>query len=252
MIIILSPAKTIDFSRKIKTKEYTIPIFQKEAFNIINELKEYPPYKLESIMKINPHLAELNFFRIQNFNDDYLNNSKQAIYIYSGEVYRGLNVNEYNGLDINFAKDSLRILSGLYGILKPLDLIKEHRLEMNTNIQLGKYKNLYEFWGNKLSDAIINELKNHNAKILINLASKEYTDALDLKKFSIITPVFKDYKNGKYKVITIYCKRARGLMASYIIKNKIDNIEDIKYFDLDGYKFQKHMSYDDKLVFTKN
>lgn len=255
MIILLSPAKTIDFSSHIIIKDYSIPKFKTEVLSIINELKNFSPEKLESLMKINPSLAELNFFRIQKFSKDFLENSKQAIYVYNGEVYRGLNAHEYTLSDMNFATKTLRILSGLYGILKPLDLIKEHRIEMGLNFQFKSYKNLYEFWGNKLTNSLIQDLKNQEDGLLLNLASKEYTDAIDLKqisqKFTVITPVFKDYKKGKYKHITIYSKHCRGLMASYIIKNRIHDIDGIKEFDLNDYKFKDYLSDDNKLFFYR-
>ncbi len=255
MIIILSPAKTINFNSNILIKDFTIPKFKNETLTLIRELKKFSPNDLESLMKINPPLAELNFFRIQKFNENFLDDSKQAIYVYNGEVYRGLNVNEYSLSDMNFATYSLRILSGLYGVLKPLDLIKEHRLEISANLQFKSYKNLYEFWKNKLTNYIIKELNEHEDKLLINLASKEYTDALDLnlikKMFTVITPIFKDFKNGKYKNITIYSKHCRGLMASYIIKNKIKNYDDIKEFDLNGYKYADHLSKKNEPIFIR-
>jgi len=255
MIILLSPAKTIDFNSRIAIKDYSVPNFKNEVLDIIRELKNFSPEALESLMKINPSLAELNFFRIQKFDEDFLTNSKQAIYVYNGEVYRGLNAHEYTISDMNFATKNLRILSGLYGILKPLDLIKEHRLEMSTKLQIKSHKNLYEFWGNKLTNSIIQDLKNRKNPFLINLASKEYTDAIDLnlisKKFTIITPIFKDFKNRKYKNITIYSKHCRGLMASYIIKNQIDNIDEIKKFNLNDYKFIDYLSNDSELFFFR-
>ncbi|MCL2320495.1 MAG: peroxide stress protein YaaA [Oscillospiraceae bacterium] len=256
MIIILSPSKTIDFSVEIKTNEFSIPKFKSEVIAIIKELKKFSPNELESLMKINPYLAELNFFRIQKFSDDFLENSKQAIYAYKGEVYRGLNPSSFYASDLDFANKSIRILSGLYGILRPLDLIKEHRLEISTNLKIKTCNNLYEFWKDKITKFILSELKEDNDKILVNLASKEYTDAISMnlvkEKYTIITPIFKDYKNGKYKNITIYSKHSRGLMASYIVKNKIESLSDIKEFDLDDYKYADHLSKEYEPVFIRD
>jgi Uncharacterized protein conserved in bacteria len=254
MIYIISPAKTMDFRKQSKIESNHLPMFIKEAEIIMDELKRYAPEDISSLMKISDKLAELNFFRNQAF-DGTLNNTKEAIFAFDGDVYKGLNAEELSKEDILYAQEHLRILSGLYGIIKPLDKIKEYRLEMGTKLTISKHKNLYDFWKGKITSEIIEELEKQKENVLINLASEEYSKVLDLNKLSeignVITPVFKDYRNGKYKIISFYAKKARGLMAKYLIENKVKSIKELKKFNLDGYKFSQKESNNSQLIFLR-
>ncbi|MBL4936865.1 peroxide stress protein YaaA [Clostridium sp. YIM B02515] len=255
MITILSPAKTLDFNRDYKIEKYTEPLFKKEAFQLIKELRRYSPEELSGLMKINQELSELNFFRNMEFDINHnLSNAKQAALTFHGAVYQGLRAEGFNEEQFDYAQEHLRMLSGLYGVLRPLDIIEAYRLEMGIKLKNSRGKNLYDFWRDKITDYFNKEMGSQNNKILVNLASNEYFTAIDIKKFksNIITPVFKEYKHGTYRIITIYAKRARGLMAKYIIENKIDSCEGLKSFEEEGYAFQEGMSNDRELVFTRN
>ena len=203
-------------------------------------------------MKISPALADLNYDRNQNWHQPFsLENSKQAIYAFTGEVFRGIDIASLAEEKIPLLQDRLRILSGLYGLLKPLDLIHTYRLEMGTRISIGKADNLYKFWDSNLADALNNEMK--VGDLLINLASSEYFKAVPKKvlKTSMITPIFKELKNGDYKIVMTYAKRARGLMVRYIIENEINTLEELKGFNTDGYAFTESLSTETELVFTR-
>ncbi|WP_238883271.1 peroxide stress protein YaaA [Clostridium sp. YIM B02551] len=254
MIYVISPAKTMDLKKQSKIESNKLPMFIKEAERIMDELKKYDPESISSLMKISNKLAELNFFRNQAF-DSTLTNTKEAIFAFDGDVYKGLSVEEFSKEDILYAQEHLRILSGLYGIIKPLDRIKEYRLEMGTKLKISNYKNLYDFWAEKITLGIIDELEQQKENILINLASEEYSKVINLNKishsFNVITPIFKDYKSGKYKIISFYTKKARGLMAKYLIENKIDSIEELKKFNLEGYKFSQKESNNSQLIFLR-
>jgi hypothetical protein len=203
-------------------------------------------------MKISPALADLNYNRNQNWHQPFsLENSKQAIYAFTGEVFRGIDIASLAEEKIPILQDRLRILSGLYGLLKPLDLIQPYRLEMGTRISVGKADNLYKFWDSNLADALNNEMK--DGDLLINLASSEYFKAVPKKvlKTSMITPIFKELKNGDYKIIMTYAKRARGLMVRYLIENDVNTLEELKGFHTDGYAFTETLSTETELVFTR-
>ena len=203
-------------------------------------------------MKISPALADLNYERNQDWHQPFsLENSKQAIYAFTGEVFRGIDITSLAEEKIPLLQDRLRILSGLYGLLKPLDLIQPYRLEMGTRISVGKADNLYKFWDSNLADALNNEMK--GGDLLINLASSEYFKAVPEKvlKTSMITPIFKELKNGDYKIVMTYAKRARGLMVRYIIEKDINTLEELKGFNTDGYAFTESISTETELVFTR-
>ena len=254
MIIIISPAKTLDFTAKSVTEKYSLPLFTDMSKKLVKELRKHSPPKLEKLMKISPKLANLNYERYQEWHLPFSpKNSKQALFAFRGEVYTGIDSDTMTLDDINFAQHHLRILSGLYGILRPLDLIQAYRLEMGTPLKTDKNKDLYQFWGDTLTTLLINELDNEPGKILINLASNEYYKALDSKKLNtrIITPVFKDFKNGNYKFLSVYGKKARGLMARFIISNSLTDPEKLKLFDSEGYFYNDRMSKDDEWVFTR-
>lgn len=215
-------------------------------------MREKTPNDLRKLMGISPKLAELNVERFQSFKTRP-RNGKQAVLAFRGDVYIGLDADSYGERDFTFAQKNLRILSGLYGLLKPLDLIQPYRLEMGSKLKTKKGKTLYDFWGSEITDEITGELSAHRNKTLINLASNEYFKAVNpgLLPGRLVTPVFKDYNNGTYKVLAFFAKKARGSMASFIVRNRITKPDDIKDFDVDGYKFNEGFSSDDNWVFTR-
>lgn len=254
MIVVISPAKTLDFEEKDSNLPMSEPRFLDKSQEIIDEIINYDSYSLEKLMKISTKLATLNRDRFQKWTTS-LDTSKQALLAFRGEVYRGMDVGSLSHSELFYANEHLRILSGLYGVLRPLDGINEYRLEMGTKLKVNGLKNLYEFWDTTLEESLIEELKSHSNKTIINLASNEYFKAIEgLKnsdKVKVVTPIFKEYRNDKYKIITLNAKKARGMMTRYIIQNEIENIEDIKKFDIDGYSFNEDMSNENELVFTR-
>ena len=256
MFILLSPAKSLDYESKILQKNFTIPHFEKETQELVLALKKFSVSDLENLMGISKKLAELNFSRFQNFAPKFdLKNSKQALLVFDGDVYKSIEKEKYSITDFDFAQKNLRILSGLYGVLRPLDLIQPYRLEMGLDFKKFKFlnKNLYQFWGDKISQQLSKDCKTEGAEHIINLASEEYFAAVNPKKISskIINVVFKEKKNGVYKIIGINAKRARGLMTNFIIKNKITDPEVLKKFNLEKYCFEKSMSDETNFVFTR-
>lgn len=254
MIVVISPAKTLDFEEKDSNLPMSEPRFLDKSQEIIDEIINYDSYSLEKLMKISTKLATLNRDRFQKWTTS-LDTSKQALLAFRGEVYRGMDVGSLSHSELFYANEHLRILSGLYGVLRPLDGINEYRLEMGTKLKINGLKDLYEFWDTALEESLIEELKSHSNKTIINLASNEYFKAIEgLKnsdKVKVVTPIFKEYRNDKYKIITLNAKKARGMMTRYIIQNEIENIEDIKKFDIDGYSFNEDMSNENELVFTR-
>ncbi len=253
MIIIISPAKNLDFSRE-PSPPLSQPLLIKQSEIIMEELSQLKPIKLEKLMKISSKIADLNFERNQNWSYPFKEReSKAAALAFNGEVYSGLGFSTLTLVDQIYAQSHLFILSGLYGVLKPLDEIYPYRLEMGTKIGIENNKNLYEYWKKSINQIIAKELTQQKSKYLVNLASTEYSKAANLKDIEIpvITPAFKDNKNGTYKVIMMYAKKARGLMASYIIKNNITELEELKSFDSDGYVFNEHLSEGYNLTFTR-
>ncbi|WP_435262242.1 peroxide stress protein YaaA [Tenacibaculum sp. nBUS_03] len=252
MKIIISPAKSLDFETKATTSLHTEPRFADRSEVLNTKLKTLSKKKLSELMKISDDLATLNYERNQAWSLPFtLDNAKQAIYAFTGEVFRGIDVVNLPESKVSVLQDKLRILSGLYGLLRPLDLIQPYRLEMGTKLKVGSADNLYKFWDDQLAKSLNEELKDE--EVLINLASSEYFKALPKKvlKVPLITPVFKDFKNGQYKIIMTYAKKARGLMVRYIIENDIETIEQLKGFNVDGYGFSEEMSTNSDLVFTR-
>ena len=252
MKLVISPAKSLDFIRSLPTESNSKACFLKEAESLNNILREKSPKELSELMSISSSLAELNYQRNNSWELPFdSSNSRQAIYAFNGDVYRGIDAYSIDGNKIDFLQDTVRIISGLYGLLKPLDLIQPYRLEMGTRMSVGNNKSLYEFWRRKLTDNINQELK--DGEIFLNLASNEYIKAIDTKvlKSNMITANFKQLKDGNYKTIAIFSKRARGLMTRYIIDNNIDSIEGIKGFNSDGYLFTEDLSSENELVFTR-
>lgn len=252
MKIVISPAKSLNFESKAPTQEFSQPKFLKEADRLNKILKKKSARSLSKLMSISPALGQLNYERNQNWKIPFdLDNAKQAVYAFSGEVYRGLDVNSLPMEDLGFLQENLRILSGQYGILKPLDLMQPYRLEMGTKLKVGVKPNLYKFWGDQITKALNSELE--EGELFVNLASNEYFKVLQPKdlKVPVITPVFKDYKNGEYKIIMTFAKLARGLMLRYIVDHKITTLEGLKGFDYNGYGFDENLSTDTELVFTR-
>jgi len=252
MIIVISPAKTLDFDTEPVTKEHSQPRFVNQSQQLISELKNLSTADISSLMKLSDKLAGLNMARFQTWSLPFnLDNAKQAVLAFKGDVYTGLAADTLDAASFEFMQQHLRILSGLYGVLKPLDLMQAYRLEMGTKFANVKGKNLYQFWGSELRESIEAELDDG---VLINLASNEYFKAVEAKKLNarIITPVFKDWKNGQYKIISFYAKKARGLMSRYIIDHKINEPKQIKQFDIDGYRFSPEMSESDEWVFIRD
>ena len=251
MIVILSPAKKIEKKKLSYTIDTTKPRFMEEAKKLNNRLKELNPDELASTMKIGEKLRDDTFLKIHNWSEDF-NETFPCILGFNGEAFRGLNIESYTKEDLDYANKSLRILSGLYGVLRPLDLIHSYRLEMGTKLNIDENDNLYSFWDSKINNMLIKDIKESDSDILVNLASNEYSKSAKLKymdKIKVITPIFKELKNGKYKIVTVHAKRARGLMATYIIKNRINTIEELKKFSEEGYKFREDLSNDQELVF---
>ena len=252
MLIIVSPAKKLDFEAPAPITDYTTPDFLDTSKKLIKDLKKLDASEISKLMKISPALGELNFSRFQSFKTPLsLNNAKQAAFAFKGDTYKGLDIESFTPKEINYSQEHFRILSGLYGLLRPLDLILPYRLEMGTKFSTGTSKNLYSLWKETLTNKINTDLKKE--KILINLASKEYFQALDFSKINgdIITPIFKEKKNGVYKIISFNAKRARGMMSQYIIKNEIKEIKDLKKFNMDRYFFNEKMSSTNELVFVR-
>lgn len=253
MKIVISPAKSLDFETQLPTTSYTEYGFQKQSLAIDKVLKKKKPNELMDLMSISDKLADLNWNRNQtrNVSEITAENGRQAIYAFSGDVYIGLNAYSLSEDKITILQDKLRILSGLYGLLKPLDLIQPYRLEMGTKLPIGTNKNLYEFW----KPFIVKELNSELSKdeLFVNLASNEYFDAVDVKKLKVpvITPEFKDYKDGKLKMISFFAKKARGMMVRYIIDTNAETIDDLKGFNYEGYAFDSNLSNGNKLVFTR-
>jgi uncharacterized protein len=254
MISILSPAKTLNMNKDSIEKQHFEPIFIKEAALLMDELKKYSPPDLETLMKINSDLAETNFTRNMRWKKEHNPaDSKQALFAYAGTVYQGLDSETLDERSLLFAQEHLRIISGLYGVLRPLDLIHPYRLEMSIKLKNPRGSDLYAYWKDIITDYLAEELETHREKTLVNLASNEYSSVIDRTRLKnrIVTPVFKDYSNGSYKIVMVYAKRARGMMARFIVENSIDNPEHLKEFDEDGYIFTEKMSSVNDFVFIK-
>ena len=248
MLIVLSPAKSLDFSTNFKCATSTKPIFQNETSQLVNHLKKLTIDNLQELMSISKKLGELNHQRFQDFQK---NPERQALLAFDGDVYAGIDKENYNEKDFNFAQNHVVILSGLYGLLKPLDLMQPYRLEMGTKLPIGANKNLYEFWKATITKELNSQLEKD--ELFVNLASNEYFDAVDVKKLKVpvVTPEFKDYKDGKLKIISFFAKKARGMMVRYILDSNAQTIDDLKGFNHEGYAFDANLSKGDRLVFTR-
>ena len=252
MLTVISPAKTLDFDTSPKTPKNSTPVFTAHTSALVNVMRKKSSKDLSKLMGISPKLAALNVERFQSFSPGS-KTSKQALLAFKGDVYIGLEAETYGERDFNFAQKNLRILSGLYGVLRPLDMIQPYRLEMGTRLKTSSCNTLYEFWGDEIGEALRSDLSEHRDKTLLNLASIEYFKAVSITKLPgrVITPVFKDYNKGTYKILAFFAKKARGLMASFIVKNRINKPEDIKAFSEDGYQYNESYSTVDQWVFTR-
>lgn len=254
MLIVISPAKTLDYETPAKTKTFTLPDYLDDSAELIHRMREFSALDIAELMHVSSKIAELNFDRFEAWNKNFTEkNARQAVLAFKGDVYTGLDAESFSAKDFKFAQSHLRILSGLYGLLRPLDLMQPYRLEMGSKLSNERGKNLYEFWGNTLTDGLNAQLKKIKSEHLINLASNEYFKAVKPKQINgeVITPAFKEYKNGDYKMIGFYAKKARGMLSRYIIQNQLSDIEDIKSFDVEGYKFNKSLSKGNNWVFTR-
>ena len=255
MLIVISPAKTLDFDSTAPVSRATKPTMLKESGELIEQLRPFAPEDIVELMGVSQKLGELNHARFQNWSLPFnKKNAKQALYAFKGDVYTGLDAESLGEKHVEFAQEHLRILSGLYGVLRPLDLMQPYRLEMGTRLPNARGKDLYEFWGDSIAKAINRQASKIKTDTLINLASNEYFSALpkSVLKPVVITPVFKDLKNGKYKIISFFAKKARGTMASYIIRKGLTQPSAIKRFSEDGYRYDKESSSDNEWVFLRD
>ncbi len=254
MLTVISPAKTLDYESALPTDSFTRPDHLKQSQLLINRLQDLSVLDLIELQHVSNNIAEVNFERNRTWKTPFTpKNSRQAVFAFKGDVYTGLDAYSLNQKELDFAQQHLRILSGLYGVLRPLDLMQPYRLEMGTKLNTTEGKNLYEFWDLKITDTLNKQLKSLGSDTLINLASNEYFKAVKASKLKarLITPAFKDYKNGEYKMIGFYAKKARGLMTRYIIQNNISDAEQLKQFDIEGYQFNSPASEGDNWVFTR-
>lgn len=254
MLILLSPSKRLNMTSELQRSKYTLPEYLTQSKQIVREIKKLKPVELAELMDINPQLAQLTWDRYQLWHPDFnLQNAKQSILAFNGDVYDGLKAADFSESELDYAQDHLRILSGLYGILRPLDLIQAYRLEMGVPFNFKAWPNLYEFWGTTLTRGIQKAMNKQEDRILINLASQEYFKSIREKslKGRIITPAFREFHEGTYKMFSIFGKRARGMMTAWIIINRISKPEELISFDVDGYQYNEQLSQIDKPVFTR-
>lgn len=255
MFVLISPAKTLNEEAENRDLPHSMPVFTKESAEIASYMKTLKPADLKALMGISDKLADLNQERFEKWQENFdVSVVKQSVLTFQGDVYQGLNAGTLSEDSLDFAQKHLRILSGLYGILRPMDKMQPYRLEMGTKMPFNGFKNLYDFWGSKITDYINEEQEKLGSSApLVNLASNEYFKVVKPKQLNmeVITPVFKDFKTDKYKVISFFAKKARGLMARYIIENQITEVEKIKLFDVDGYSYNDNLSKGNEWVFTR-
>ena len=255
MLALISPAKTLDYETTLPTEQFTLPRLLEQSELLIEDCQKLSATDIASLMSVSEKIATLNVGRFHDWQADFnFSNARQAIFAFKGDVYTGLDAYQLNDQSIQFAQEHLRMLSGLYGLLRPLDLMMPYRLEMGTKLQNIRGHNLYEFWGDIITNLINEDLQQSQSELLVNIASDEYYKSVKESKIKaeIIKPVFLDQKHGKYKVISFYAKKARGLMARYIIENQLDRLEDLKAFNIDGYYFDAESSLKGELVFKRD
>ena len=255
MLILISPAKTLDFDSTPVTQKHSLPEFTQEAAKLIDQLRDFSVQDVAKLMKLSDKLASLNVARYSSWSTEHTpENARQALLAFRGDVYTGLDADSLSEEDFDFAQQHLRILSGLYGVLKPLDLMQPYRLEMGTKLETPAGNTLYKYWGDQLTERLNQDAAQAENSLVINLASNEYFGAINPKQLSgtLISPVFKDWKNGQYKIISFYAKKARGLMSRYLIQNRIDRAEELLNFDLEGYYFSPEHSTPEAPVFLRD
>ena len=255
MLIVVSPAKTLDYESPLVTSRFTLPELLDHSALLIHRARQLAPDQIASLMKISDKLAGLNAARFAEWQPDFTpNNARQALLAFKGDVYTGLAVEDFSEADLDFAQAHLRMLSGLYGVLRPLDLMMPYRLEMGIRLDNERGKDLYQFWGDIITEHLNKVLAAQGSEVLVNLASDEYFKSVrpGALKGRIVTPVFKDEKNGQFKIISFYAKKARGLMARYVIKERIRDPEQLKAFDYQGYRYSAEQSKPDSLVFLRD
>jgi cytoplasmic iron level regulating protein YaaA (DUF328/UPF0246 family) len=254
MLIVISPAKTLDYETKPQTRRYSQPVLLDRSEELVDLLSTKSPDDLQKMMGISDNLAQLNAQRYHEWSRPFKpNNAKQAVLAFKGDTYLGLEADQFTDLQLEFAQSHLRILSGLYGVLRPLDLMQPYRLEMGTKLPTAKGKNLYEYWDLSITENINNQLKAIDSKLLINLASNEYFKSIKTKALQaeVVTPIFKDWSNGQYRVIGFFAKKARGSMAAWLLKSKAKTLKKLNRFDVDGYQYSEEHSTDLKPVFLR-
>ncbi len=255
MLTVISPAKTLDFDTPPTTKKATQPQFLDQAQALVEDARGLSPEDIRALMGVSENIAELNHARYLNWSTPFsLDNAKQSVLAFKGDVYTGLDAQTLTAAQLGFAQKHLAILSGLYGLLRPLDLMQPYRLEMGLKFENSGGKNLYEFWGDDITRALGKQLKKSGSPVLVNLASNEYFKSVKARDLEadIVTPVFKDLKGEKYKIISFYAKKARGQMARFIIENELNNPDGMKKFKTDGYKYNKAESSAREMVFTRD
>lgn len=256
MIIVLSPAKSLDYETPPHVRRHTIPDFVDDAAELVQGLRRLSPQQISTLMGISDALAQLNFQRYADWSPEFgLHNAKQAVLAFNGDVYEGFDAKSLSAADLDFAQQHVRVLSGLYGVLRPLDLLQPYRLEMGTRFSNARGKDLYAFWGERITDALNQQLrkKAHGSRVLVNCASEEYFRSVKTKRLEapVITPVFEDWKGGRFKVISFHAKRARGLMARFAVEHRLDRPEQLKEFAAEGYSFDEAASNDATYVFRR-
>lgn len=254
MLTVISPAKTLDFDTPPLTDEFTQPAHLGQSRQLIKHLQKFSASDVSSLMGVSDNIANLNVDRFKQWKTPFSpGNARQALFTFKGDVYIGLDAFTMSERNISFAQNHLRILSGLYGLLRPLDLMQAYRLEMGSRLNTDQGSNLYQFWDSKITTAINKELSTMESPVLVNLASNEYFKSIKTKAINgqIVTPVFKEYHKGKYQIISFYAKKARGLMSRYMIDNETTDIEAIKEFNLEGYAFDESLSHNQDWVFSR-
>ena len=254
MLITLSPSKGQDFELAAPTNAFTIPQQLKDSEKLIKQLRKLSVEEIKKMMSLSDNLAELNFQRYKDFGLPFnQQNAKQAIFAFKGDVYSGINTSSMAQQDFEYAQNHVRILSGLYGYLRPLDLIQPYRLEMKTKLENSKGADLYQFWGESITNLLNDEFKTHSQKVLVNLASNEYWKSVQPKKLNakVINVAFKEVKDGKARIIAIFAKKARGMMTDFIVRNRVESIDGLKDFNYENYKFDASASKENSFVFTR-
>lgn len=255
MLAVISPAKSLDFEPLSREVNHTQPDLLGEAEQLIEVMKTQSEGDLSKLMKISEKLARLNYVRYREFNTPFsTDNAKQAIFAFQGDVYQPLELHAWKKRELDYAQKHVRILSGLYGVLRPLDLMQAYRLEMGTKLRTERGRSLYDFWGSQITDNLNEALSQQRGRQLVNLASNEYFDSVQTAglEADIITPVFKDLKKGKYVIVSFYAKKARGMMINYMVRNRLKKPEELKGFDVAGYEFNTELSNESTFTFTRD